>query len=386
MRRLAFALVICTTLAASAPAFADGKFYGQRSWEEPVPLGIPYQRALLIFAGGQETLVLQSKYRLSGQASGDFGWIVPVPSLPEVASMEPWFASWFFGELNSASAPKAYYIREWIPGTLAILALVVLLGLPIVAVVSLAIPRQRSQPPRERLLRVWGILAFAAFAYLACGMYGFITLQQSGPGDTSRLGVEVIQDEQVGVYDVQVIRSRQAADLIDWLNQHQFQFDEADTGVFDQYLRQGWYFAVARVDPTAARYKGRADKEGLVAPLILRFQADTPIYPLALTATAGQKTQVLLYLLSEGKWETGGRLGPYFSGPTNLQVFQWAEELEVAYDRQPTDPAGFFTETDAGLSYLCRFKGTLSPADMRKDLTFIPADSNDSYRKTVVRW
>ena len=64
----------------------------------------------------------------------------------------------------------------------------------------------------------------------------------------------------------------------------------------------------------------------------------------------------------------------------------WAEELEVAYDRQPTDPAGFFAETDAGLSYLCRFKGTLSPADMREDLTFVPADSNDSYRKTVVRW
>jgi hypothetical protein len=379
VRKLTFVLVICTLLAAAAPAAADGKFYGQRAWEERVPPGIPYQRALLVFAGGQ------GKYQLPDEASGDFGWVVPVPSLPEVGSMEPWYASQFFEALNRASAPKAHYVREKVPGALAILSLAVLLALPVVAVFSVAIPRQRSQKPRKRLLQVWGILAFTALVYLACGVVGFITLQ-GATGGTGQPGIEVVRAEQVGIYDVQVLRSREAVDLVDWLNQHQFQFDEADTGVFEDYLQQGWYFVVARVDPVAAQYRARAVREGLVAPLILRFQAEAPIYPLALTATAGQRTQVLLYLLGEGRWEAGGRLRPYFAGTANLTVFEWAEELEKTYDRQPTDPAGFFAEGYTDLAYLCRFKGTLSPAEMRQDLTFKPADSDEPYRKTVILW
>jgi hypothetical protein len=339
---------------------------------------------MLIFDGGLETLLLQSQYSLPGQASGDFGWVVPVPSLPELASMEPAHASQLFRELSRVSAPRTYRLRVWIPAAVALLAVVVILGLPIAALVSRTGSGRWSEKRRERLLRAWGTLAFAAFVYLACGATMFLFLQTSMGRGTS--GVEVIRAEQVGIYDVQVIRSRQAADLIDWLNQHQFQFDEADTEVFEHYLQQGWYFVVARIDPTAAQQEDRAGRDGLVAPLILRFQAAAPVYPLALTATAGQGTRLLLYLLSEGRWEAGGRLDLVFAGPANLPFFQQATELGTTPERQLTDPAGFFSRADVDQAYLCRFSGGLSPAEMREDLVFTPADTNRPFREITILW
>ena len=82
MKKVTFLLVLTIALATAVPALADGKFYGP----EPVPPKIPHQRALLLFEGGRETLFLQSRYRTTGSLSDEFGWVVPLPSVPERAS------------------------------------------------------------------------------------------------------------------------------------------------------------------------------------------------------------------------------------------------------------------------------------------------------------
>ena len=47
-------------------------------------------------------------------------------------------------------------------------------------------------------------------------------------------------------------------------------------------------------------------------------------------------------------------------------------------------PAGCFAY--GPLSFLCKFKGTLTPAQMEKDMIFAPAQNNEPYRKHITVW
>ena len=101
MRRLA-AIGAVFMLVATGTLYADGKMY----WSERIPPTIPYQRALIGFRDGTETLVLHSNYALPQAASDHpLGWVVPVPAVPEVATMPAWAASHLFGRLDGFTRP-----------------------------------------------------------------------------------------------------------------------------------------------------------------------------------------------------------------------------------------------------------------------------------------
>jgi hypothetical protein len=242
-----------------------------------------------------------------------------------------------------------------------------------------------ARPPAHRpgsrgILAVSALLALLAFVVIALS-WRFLATFQAGGGE----GIEIMATAQVGIYDVQVVRADEAGNLIEWLNGNQFHFDEADQEVFDDYLRHGWCFAVAKVDP-ARDDEGAAGSEGLVAPLILRFASDAPVYPLALTATAGQKTEILLYLFSQEKWATDGRLQLHFAGryATRFARDSWWDEVLPTFGG--VKPQGFFDGQDYALPYLCKFKGTLTARQMRLDLVFTPAEDQEPYRKHIFIW
>ncbi len=136
---------------------------------------------------------------------------------------------------------------------------------------------------------------------------------------------------------------------------------------------------VARVDPTHSTEQRQIITQGLVAPLILRFQTDSPVYPLALTATAGHNTQILLYVLGKHKWQTDGRLTLKYAGKAHI------DEIEkMCREAVPAMPATCLD--DAVLPYLSKFKGTLTPAQMAEDLVLEPAEDNKAYREHIVMW
>lgn len=79
-RALLFVLQLATVAHLSvAPAMADGCFVFK--WDKKIDINEPTQKAVILYDGGREDILLQVKYE--GPLK-QFGWLVPVPSVPKV--------------------------------------------------------------------------------------------------------------------------------------------------------------------------------------------------------------------------------------------------------------------------------------------------------------
>jgi hypothetical protein len=358
-----FALLVCSLLLFSSPLFADGKFYRER-----VPPGIPYQRALLVFSEGKEKLVLQSKFQESqptetpstaetSKDSPTLGWVVPVPSLPDVSSMSAVDATIMFRILSRISAPSITRLPLF-----EITICLLVLG----AIVCWALrsnPRLREKHGR----RLIGLAAL--FLVVAIIVWG------GTPTLLGVSGVEVVSAKDVGIFHVKVIQAKSSTDLVAWLNEGGFKFGQEDISVFNDYIQRGWCFVVAKVRSPEEALKDSAP-EGLVDPLVLSFDSKVPVYPLALTGTSLTETKVLLYTLTEEKMDCGNRLRLEYAGCCDEKDFLY----EYKYISWPLN------EREKALHYLCKFKGTLKPEQMKTDLELRKAADDAPYRAHYWPW
>lgn len=298
--------VILPLLGCFLQCFGDGKtYYFHR---EDVPPEIPYQRAFIHHKDGLETLILQSKYEVTPQEGHDqIAWVVPVPGFPEIGSMSASDAQTFFRRLGRMTPDDIFIVEELIDGVMFLLVLLWPTFLYLYKVKKYplggkGITREelkRNYQRRDGSLIQWVFLTFLMFILSGLGMTGGATMSAD-----SR--VLILDERKVGIYNVKVIKSKTSEALLDWLEEGGFQFSEVDKSAFEEHIQEGWCFVVAKSDLTA---DGRAAvAEGLFAPLILKFAAPFPIYPLALTATAGQETEILLYLLTDVQYRCGDRL------------------------------------------------------------------------------
>lgn len=351
-------------------SFADGKMF----YREKVPPEIPYQRALIMYDEGVETLVLQSQYAYAEtNAVSEIGWVVPAPVGVEVASIPADYASHLFRNLSRLTRPKVRDISSELYTAIIILIFAVSVGALVVYLGS--------------FLKSFGQNRFVDYRKTA-GQLFLVTLFiviASGvmlPSLASSRGaiVDVVDKMQVGAYEVQVIRSEDSSAVIAWLNENDFNFGDRDTDVFGAYIERGWDFVVARISEDLSQSEdGQIVSEGLAAPLILRFEHPQPVYPMALTGTGGFDTEVLLYLYSKEKW-----------GCEDQMTLRFAGEREGAVGADffffECDPEDFFDEEDFDFNYLCKFKDTQTPEQMKSDLIFTPAPDNEFYREEIVQW
>jgi hypothetical protein len=366
MKRIAaIALILATTTAQS---MADGKMF----WRENIPPKIPYQRALILFAEGTETLILQSRYEIpGGDEKTSLGWVVPVPAVPEIASMPADMASHLFMYLSMNSRPRVTRIAPTVFGFLFFAVAGLSLLTLLLCLLSFVVPFPKGfKKNRNKLARcsMWGLLIVF---FMAIIIPSFMTARKS-------IGVDVITEQRVGIYDVSVVRSDDAKGLIHWLNEHDFTFGDSDTAVFDSYVSKGWCFVVAIINPSIGEEERRIASEGLAAPLILRFPHPTPIYPVALTGTGGFETEILIYLATATKMTANDRLTLRFAG----EMRESSLELLTA----DIDPEGFFDPKKMNFPYLCKFKDRLTPDRMSEDIVFSEAEDDGPYREHIVKW
>jgi hypothetical protein len=53
---------------------------------------------------------------------------------------------------------------------------------------------------------------------------------------------------------------------------------------------------------------------------------------------------------------------------------------------EDVQPPGFFNNAELDLSYLCKFKGTLTPEQMQEDFVLALAEDDEPYRKHIIMW
>jgi hypothetical protein len=372
-RILIMGLILAATAASS---LADGKMF----WGEEIPPEIPYQRAFIHFKDGTETLVLQSRYEIpESDEKTTLGWVVPVPAVPEVASMPAYAARRLFGHLSMNSRPRITWISEIVFNLLVILLLVVA-G---VSVLTLLLCQLSCVTPFSPafMQRRGKLVKFSGRALLGCLLTVLIISMFATLGSKSSGGVDVIAEHRVGIYDVRVVQSDNADELISWLKTNEFEFGDRDTAAFDSYIAKGWCFVVAIINPTRDQKQYEIASEGLAAPLILRFPHAKPVYPLALTGTGDFETEILIYLASDTKMSCDDRLTLRFAGglhPYDLSPLSREIEPEGFLDLKDDD--------DAEYLYLCKFKDRLTPAEMSTDIIFTPAKDNAEYQEHIVKW
>lgn len=313
-------------LLLAAVAWADGIAVGLNR----VSLnGMPTQRALIKWRGGEETMIVQSYMR--GPA-GTYAWIVPIPSKPSKIGTT---SGYVLGSLAGRLRPRPFLDPSLSGFSWCLGLLLLALGL-----YGIKRPERRRVP--LLILALVGVGAPIAylFAYMSVPVGG------AAAGAVSKL-----MSEDVGDYHVDVVRSSDPAAMTSWLKQRDGSIGSVARAAIRNYVGEGWCFAVATL-------KHEAMDDFDPEPLALTFASKGPVYPMRLTGGQGGTVSVDLYVLADGSAST-----PLLGDVRSRRVLDDEISGTWIYD----DEYDFKRMAWKGAT-LTGMRGTLKPSQMGNDL------------------
>jgi len=367
--------------------------------------GVDLLLVLIAFDGSRELLVVQSRYQ--GNASpGEIGWIVPVPAVPKVGTMSPEAATAVFAKADHETRLELVCVSCWYFALLATLILrllialfggsarwprlvgtpagnlvLLILAIPPVMILTIPVLALRTlvagfKGPSTRWPRLVGTVGgnLRLLLYSFVVMIAFTAIPQfSDISDSPQ--VSVLSEEIVSGLNIKVIQARDSASLLEWLNEHNFRHDEEDSRVLGDYIRKGWVFVAAKAAPSAS--SGQVlGPEGMLVPLVLVFPTRQAVYPLALTATAGARTWIDLFVFAAQRVTTrpDERRIPLLYAATKAENLEWLAPY--------AEPKGLLDGVPLAEKFVTRFQARLSQLEMEKDLIFLP----DGTKEYTTRW
>lgn len=339
-------------------ATADGKVFAR----EGVVATIPDQRALIHFADGVQTLVIETRFASSGSptggqesnaesregpsgspsrsSSGDFAWVVPVPSVPELIEVTP-------GLMPTVQA-------NFQPRLARVEAMGPLLTLAICAVILALI-----------MLSVRGIGVAAAAGLGFCFVFVvLIFLPALGKSRGIQAGetgdVQLHDRRMVGRLEVVTISGESGSALVSWLAKDGFATSPDSEAVIDAYAKEGWTFCAARLAPGAPGTSGPATPH----PLGFRFKTEKAIYPMRLTATGSESLSVDLYVFGSGMASAANfepvRCGTLMFGGANPRYPPTDDRILAGHEG--------LMEIVGSARVATKLSATLTPEQMRNDV------------------
>ncbi len=228
MTRFLYAAFLCLLLGAPAARACGGFFC------TTFPMNQVAENILFIQGEGTVTTHVQLLY--SGTAS-DFAWILPLPSVPELAVSH----NQIFTQLQLATQPFF----------------------------------QLNFEEQEE-----------------CGFGPIVFRSDDTMATAESAEVEVVAREQVGPYDTAVITSEDPEAIVDWLVDNDYQLGDLGVPLLTPYVEEGFYFLALKL---------AAESEvGDLQPIAMTYAAETPGIPIRLTAVATEPDLgVLAWVLAE---------------------------------------------------------------------------------------
>ena len=171
-------------------------------------------------------------------------------------------------------------------------------------------------------------------------------------------GVTVVSRGQTGSYETATLQSIDAGALLSWLEQNGFKVAPEVRAGIEEYVRDGWVFAAARLKPGGSG--GRAH------PLSFEFDTEAPpVYPMRLTGTQDRALSLRLFVLSDRRARCDALPAEscYETGPAEYPRGYGRDEDEVRLIGQPE-----LLRIAGGATVLTTLRGKLEPAQMRSDL------------------
>ncbi len=320
-----FLLGVLVMLAALGGA--DGKFFGSPG---AAPVGVPFQRAVLMHSGDTEILAIQS---VAATGEGDLAWVVPVPSretrIGRFVAPEIFERTAFGGRLASIQNPMFPPLFVVVAG----LAILVLLGW------------MAGSKPLETLAGLIALLFVCIFLSPAFAQ------SKSGGGR----GVEVLRTFESGGTRAHLIQGDSVEALKGWLEENRTPLTPGSEPVVRKYIEEGWCFVAAKIRKSTKEH---------AAPevLVLRFPSAKPVYPMRLTGVDAVPLRLDLVIQSPQR--------PYSCS----QLYTLRQEIREEYSFNDFEAITVDDEFGEGPVWSSRLKGVLEPAKMQVDLPLEPAE------------
>ena len=206
---LAFAVFLATILIGAPAARADGKMFAVEV-ADVSGAQIPDQAAMICWDPATKTQTLAIETRFVGKGT-EFGWVVPLPSRPEVKPG----TKGMFPSLRGMFAPVVQ--------TRGVGAAPLLIGLLLVVLAKLYV-------------RNWAITVLALFGtFLLFAAILLPALASAGAGMSGSVAEPDYVDRRiVGDFEVTTLESPEGGVVVDWLRSHNFHVPAAAETVIDQ--------------------------------------------------------------------------------------------------------------------------------------------------------
>jgi len=194
----------------------------------------------------------------------------------------------------------------------------------------------------------------------------------TGSSGDMATSVEVINEKSLGIFDTVTLSASDSDSLIKWLNGNGYKYSIQDKDIIDFYIQKGWFFTAMKIDSSAASSTPDYYYGYNINPVIFRYSASAPIYPMHLASiNAEDSTDLVVYVLSDSKMTFPGA------------KVEYANRIDDKEMEEITDVYPAFGGLIGQNRYLTKLRRTFSIMEMESDIEITPAANNREFKDII---